>query len=844
MHSHGLFYLDVHVFFHTDIKFNALLLMGHVNRLTGSIQEATQCYQDAGLIFSKESDHSCLAEIYQQLCVYATNNNDKALEGLNWLLVNRSDTSVKTQGILYQSLGNVYRSIADYHNATKHFKEAIQLGKIEGDEYKVMERRAELGRVYRSSGCHKKALKRQKMFLQFSLSHGYVYSVSVACGYIGFTNYTMGLSQFEEALKYLNVRITLCKHTLMDQAGYRWSLNNIGKVYLALKDHSLCMHLFQESCDIAKQHGTMLGIGTAYGNMGSACRAVGKHQDAVFYHEKYLEIAESTFDTGGILIMQKELILDHIFLYQSHKEQEMKNSMLNVAMKYAIQCTRTCVEVRKRLSTQDDLLKIGNFEKNESQTYALLQYILVLQGLLEAALLVAEYGRARALADVVKEKIKPIETQFLTNILNICDDHGNLLHERVASEVKSVKTLLSDLKSDLFLYSMVVDPLTLDTLIYTWHIAHNKTTTSSIDSSAIHFNSSLFNHSPNSTQQSVTIDDAYFTTLMQEIGTKQGLISRDVVPKRSQNKQQPQKVPERDKERDNKTDALKELYSLLISPMLRCLASNELPKRIIIVPQGCLFSVPYCALRNPNNDRYLIQDFIISLSPSIYLLCLNNLKKRPTTDLNVLAVGNPQMPLEEIDQLPGAEKEVGMVLSILDGKKLCGSEATKDKVIQLLPHFPIVHLATHAILEESLTDHIMASDDTTHFSVGDYSVKGAIVLAKSNNSCSGVLTSSEILDLDLNCNLFVLSCCNTACGKVTGDGILGLSRSLMCAGAMNIIVTLWPVQDASTTLLMNTFYRQYYTTCDGPASLHYSMISLIEQKYKVEQWAPFCYLGQ
>ena len=79
---------------------------------------------------------------------------------------------------------------------------------------------------------------------------------------------------------------------------------------------------------------------------------------------------------------------------------------------------------------------------------------------------------------------------------------------------------------------------------------------------------------------------------------------------------------------------------------------------------------------------------------------------------------------------------------------------------------------------------------------------------------------------------------------MTGDGILGLSRSLMVAGACSMIVTLWPIPDAPTVLLMNAFYKEYKMSRDGPASLRKSMLSLIEQGYKVEQWAAFCYIGK
>ena len=204
-----------------------MLLLGHTHRVIGNVDTANTYYCKAEDIAKKTNneDRIVLAFIYQHLCIYITGSNDKPIEKLK-PLVGKDGLSVSTKGILHQALGNIYRSAADWHNSQYNFKESIRLAK-EGDLYDVMERKAELGRMYRSSGCHSKALKRQKSFLQFSICQGYRYSVAAACGYIGFTYYSMGKSHYEEAVRYLYCRLELSKNELDDTAGYRWCLNNI-----------------------------------------------------------------------------------------------------------------------------------------------------------------------------------------------------------------------------------------------------------------------------------------------------------------------------------------------------------------------------------------------------------------------------------------------------------------------------------------------------------------------------------------------------------------------------------------------------------------------------------------
>jgi CHAT domain-containing protein len=82
-----------------------------------------------------------------------------------------------------------------------------------------------------------------------------------------------------------------------------------------------------------------------------------------------------------------------------------------------------------------------------------------------------------------------------------------------------------------------------------------------------------------------------------------------------------------------------------------------------------------------------------------------------------------------------------------------------------------------------------------------------------------LLTANEILDLKLNAELVVLSACDTGRGRITGDGVIGLSRSLISAGVPSVIVSLWSVPDASTASLMTEFYRNLQQKLDKAQAL-------------------------
>ena len=842
----------------TGLRYRFNTLLGHINRAIGKLDAAKKYYQTAMELAqnmqTSEKDLSTLSFIYQQLCLHSSGNNTLPLKNLTPLLEEESLDTV-TQITLHRAFGNISRSAADWHGAKSHFKTAIQLAKSHGHHIQAMECKAELGRAYRSSGCHSKALKRQKKLLEFALQRGDTFNVASACGYVGFTYYSMGEEYYDEAVKYLYCKLKLCKNELDDLAGYRWCLNNIGKVYLGLKKYEQCMKLFGESADIAKQQGNSLGVGTAYGNLGSACRAVGKHDDAVMYHKLYLQIAEKNSDTGGVAIMQRELILDHLHLYKAATDEDEKSSFLAQARNCAFQALKTSLEMRSRLKKEDDLLKIGNFEHNQAKILALLLFVIIQQGQYETALLLSELGRAHALADRITDKFK-LDSSFHSNLLAIIGSDDQIVASSVATLLERVGQTIRGSKSHLLVYSMLDDPLQEGNmegpLLYTWHV-HQPPNSQGVQ---VHFKQAVL-HLPGREKDY----SGYITGLVREIQLSSSdtqlptepeqddeagsaTVSRDIIRRKN-----PTSV--RMRAPQPKKDRLEALYDLLIAPVSQHIFSHtQQGVRLIVIPHGFLFDVPFCALKSQGS--FLIEKCVISISPSLYLLDVALQREKewdqlPSSkeEINLLAIGNPEMPHHEIDQLPGAESEIKSIHSLLKNTTLLsGVSATKEVAMESLSKYSVVHLATHAIMEASLNDHLEA-DASDSSDVGDYSVKGCIILAKSNPQCSGVLTSLEIENLHLtpSCELVVLSCCNTARGKITGDGILGLSRALMCAGVTNILVTLWRIHDASTAELMKQFYQHYITSRDAAASLQAAMVHLIQENYSMERWAAFCCIG-
>jgi CHAT domain-containing protein len=280
---------------------------------------------------------------------------------------------------------------------------------------------------------------------------------------------------------------------------------------------------------------------------------------------------------------------------------------------------------------------------------------------------------------------------------------------------------------------------------------------------------------------------------------------------------------------------------LAIAPIADVLPTDP-NARVIFIPQESLFVLPFPALRD-TAGQYLIEKHTILTAPAIEVLTLTHRQRQqlaakypePPQGKEVLVVGNPTMPTLKksgekayrLAPLPFSEKEAKEIAKLLNTQAIVGDRATKVNILQQLPKTRLMHLATHGLLDD----------------IRELGVPGAIALAPSGND-DGFLTTGEILKLKLNAELVVLSACDTGQGKVTGDGVIGLSRSLIVAGVPSTIVSLWAVPDVASSQLMTEFYRHLSSNPDKAQALRQAMLTTMKQYPQPYNWAAFTLIGE
>lgn len=187
------------------------------------------------------------------------------------------------------------------------------------------------------------------------------------------------------------------------------------------------------------------------------------------------------------------------------------------------------------------------------------------------------------------------------------------------------------------------------------------------------------------------------------------------------------------------------------------------------------------------------------------------------------------MPIYEGTQLPplpGARQEAIAIAKILNTSPLLGEHATKSAVLAQIQSASVIHFATHGLLDTVKGE-----------------IPGVIALAPSGQD-NGLLSASELFDLKLTAHLVVLSACDTGRGNITGDGVVGLSRSLIAAGVPSVVVSLWAVNDKSTSLLMSDFYRNLNTNSSKAQAIRQAMLTTMKTYPNPRDWAAFTLVGE
>ncbi|NET89646.1 MAG: tetratricopeptide repeat protein [Kamptonema sp. SIO1D9] len=310
----------------------------------------------------------------------------------------------------------------------------------------------------------------------------------------------------------------------------------------------------------------------------------------------------------------------------------------------------------------------------------------------------------------------------------------------------------------------------------------------------------------------------------------------------------------------------KSLYEMVLAPV----AAQLRQQRLLIVPDGSLHYLPFAALSASGNDYVplITKHEIVNLpSASILAILRRDLQQRKPAPKTITIIADPVFSSEDgrLENSTSTEREnwekytldrAGKIMDIGVWARLPGTRTEAEAILNLVPEskssyafgfqanratatnpqlnqYQIVHFATHGLMN-SVTPEL-----------------SGIVLSmvdEAGNFQNGFLRLHDIFNLDLSADLVVLSACETGLGKqVRGEGVVGLTRGFMYAGAPRLLVSLWNVDDAATAEMMTRFYRLMLREGNSPSeALRLAQIEMqTETRWKSPYyWSAFVLQGE
>ncbi len=280
-------------------------------------------------------------------------------------------------------------------------------------------------------------------------------------------------------------------------------------------------------------------------------------------------------------------------------------------------------------------------------------------------------------------------------------------------------------------------------------------------------------------------------------------------------------------------------------------------KTIYFSPDGVYSQINLNTLKD-SSGKYLVQDKVVKLIGNPKDLLATSASSSATK--NAFLLGFPTYGSKDIVPLPGTERELQQVKSALVSGKYSVKDVMQanatETTIKSVSSPRIMHIATHGYFLEDVESKGSVFGVQVEYAKNNPLLRSGLMLAGASSDSeeasfseeeNGILTAYEAMNLDLNnTDLVVLSACETGKGDVkSGEGVYGLQRAFVMAGADKMIMSLWKVDDAATQDLMSRFYRNWILSGqEMTQAFRNAQIQLMSTYPEPYYWGAFVMVGR
>ncbi len=852
----------------------AINTMGEVEYSIGDLRKSIEMFERAFPIYAEVGDrngqalamlnlgysHSDLGDVDK-----ASDYFEKALTSFTTLRDGRGRALAET------ALGGVHASLGDEQIALDFHKEASDYFHAIGNKQGEAAAINGVARAYQNLNDYDAALDSYERALQLYETIGNRDFTALNEFLVGRVFFQKG--QFDRAQSYYEKSLTLTR-AVGDRVIEAHALKGIGTVSFSKGDTAHALTEFNGALEIYRKLGNLRSQAYVLNDIGHIQTSMGEVPQALASLQQALLVMRETGDKHGEVLT----------LFNTAKAERARDNLMA-----AVPLIQDAIAIGESLRTRvnNAQLRTSYFASVHEQYELLIEILMTLharfpdRGYAIAGLLASEKARARSLLDsIMQEKIKQQENSPVSSlwtkeqeVLRVLDEkaeyqarllggkHSQDDADRISREIGTLTIEYQSVRSQLMAESprqaTLVQPNDLraedlqkltkddDSIIlefalgdehsYVWAITPNEISSHQL---------------PSRKNVEEQVNQFYASLIVRQSVTTDAEVSP---PQTAQ------------------ADAACKVQSKALSQMLLApVASNLQHRRILIVADGPLNFVPFEALPLPVKNAaeadspLLVNEHEIVMLPSaMTLAAIRSEKKRDAPDRSILVLADPvyekddpRVPREKgasdvtesplrslasalrdvngsshLSRLPSSSIEAKTIASFVPSNEAVlriGFAANKEAFLQTEANrYQILHLATHGLLD---TDH------------PDLSGLVLSLVDDKGKSIDGFVRLHDVYSLDLSANLVVLSACRTGLGKdVRGEGVVGLSRGFMYAGARSVVASLWKVDDTATTEFMSQFYKAMLKDGLPPAAaLRTAKLEMLKQA----RWShPFYWAG-
>ncbi|GET37560.1 CHAT domain-containing tetratricopeptide repeat protein [Microseira wollei] len=766
------------------------------------------------------------------------------------------------ESITLNNIGRIYDDWGEKQKALDYFNQSLPLARAVGDQAGVAVTLNNIGLVYDALGEKQRALDYYNQSLPLSRTTGDKRQEAVTLNNISQVYSALGEKQ--KALDYLNQSLPVFR-AVSDRIGEATTLNNIGQVYLELGEKQKALDYFNQSLALRRALGNKAGEADSLNNIGAVYFALGEKQKALDYYNQSLPLSRVTGNKSG-----EALTLSNF----AYLERDRNN--LNAALTNIEAAIKIIEQLRSKIISQD--LRASYFATVQDYYKFYIDLLMQLhktnptKGYDALALHISERARARSFLELLAESgadiRQGVDPQLLAQERSLLQQlnaaEATRLQPRQGSEAdlkaleQKIATLSNQLqeleaqikqKSPRYAALKYPDPLTLP----------------QIQQQVLDNDTILL-------QYSLGDDRSYLWAV-----TKTGITSYEL-PKRADIEAAVQTYLKQIKSKSPNPETGTQLSQILLAPVANQLGNQ----RLLIVGDGVLQLIPFAALPLGQNPLIAQNEIVTLPSASSIAILRQQVQGRTLAPKAIAAIADPVFESNDSRLQNSAQTQAesnnlnGMALTrSLDdfafGRSFGRLPQTRQEADAILALFPknaqksafdfqanlatanspdlaqyrIVHIATHGLLNETRPEL-----SGLVFSLFD----------ERGKSQEGFLLMSDIFNLDLPAELVVLSACDTGLAGVTtddtkktlkeakpGEGISGLTRGFMYAGAKRVVVSLWSVSTVETSELMQIYYQKMLRAGLNPvAAMRATQLEMIKsQQWKAPYyWASFVVQGE